>query len=68
MARNSEMLKKRNTEIERHYAELARKFPHYKNDYILRKVADKYFLSPRTIYAIISGERDKPLKIKKATD
>lgn len=54
--RTPDRLIKRNAKIEDRYNYLSRKYPHYRNEYIIKMVADEFFLSPRTIYAVLGGE------------
>jgi Uri superfamily endonuclease len=54
--RNKEQLKARNEKIRKHVATLFKKYPHWNYDYIMQKTAETFFLSKRTIEAIIKGE------------
>ena len=49
-------LNKRNAAIKMLYAELQIKHHQWRNDAIIKKVADTFFLAPRTIEAILRGE------------
>lgn len=51
-----ERLKERNKALRTYYEDTKNKYPMYKNDYLLQKVADKFFLSIRTVEAIIYYE------------
>jgi len=63
MTRHSERLEKRNIEIENLYVKLCKKYPFWKNDFVIEKLSDKYFISPRTIYGILSGEFNRNKKL-----
>jgi len=56
MPRTPYRLIERNKKIEDRYNHLSRKNPHYRNEYIVMMVANEFYLSTRTIYAILSGE------------
>ncbi len=47
---------KRNTQIRNYASTLFKKYPHWQYDFIIDKTANKYFLSFRTVQAIIKGE------------
>ncbi|TRX39074.1 hypothetical protein [Flavobacterium restrictum] len=51
-----ELLSKRNQEVRKFFYEMQKKHPKYKIDAIIQDVANKFFLSSRTIEAIISHE------------
>lgn len=57
MARNRELLRKRNQQIERYFVELTKSYPHWKLDYVIQKVAEKFFLSVPTIEYILSKNK-----------
>ena len=54
MARNSELIQKRNKDIEQSFAELTKKYPHWKIEYVIQRIAEKYYLKPSTVEAIIT--------------
>lgn len=43
----------RNQKIQEEYAKINKKYPHWKSEYIIERLADKYFLSKRTIEDIL---------------
>lgn len=46
-------IEKRNVKIKEEYLKLNKKYPHWKSEYIIEKLADRYFLSKRTIEDIL---------------
>ena len=56
MSSNRELLTERNKQIRSYANTLAERYPHWKYDYILEKTSKKFFLTPRTIEAIIKEE------------
>jgi hypothetical protein len=67
MARTPERLINRNKKIEERYTYLSKKNPHYRNEYVVGLVAEEFFLSARTIYAVLSGEYVRRWQTKQAT-
>ena len=57
MKKNSELFQRRNQQISREYAELDKQGD--KHNTIILKLSEKFFLQPRTIYAVVSGEYEK---------
>lgn len=51
-----ELLNKRNQEVRKCFYEMQDKNPKYKIDAVIQDVANKFFLSSRTIEAIINHE------------
>lgn len=49
-------LQKRNQTIRKDYRQLSEKHPQWRYDALIDDVADRYFLAPRTIKAILSRE------------
>lgn len=56
MARSKELIQKRNTRIKQRFNELTVKHPQWRYDAILQQLSDEYFISPRTVAAILNGE------------
>ncbi len=56
LMRSNNQFNKRNTQVRNYVKELFKKYPEWKYDSIMQKTADKYFLSPRTVQAIVKGE------------
>lgn len=56
-----ERLKKRNQAVMKTYAELDKKHPQWRYDAIIEKVADRFFLAPKTVDQIIRGDYEKHL-------
>ena len=59
MARNHELLKKRNIAIEKEYVRLCKKYQHYKEEYILRKLENKFYVMASTILIILSCKKNE---------
>jgi AraC-like DNA-binding protein len=57
MARNQERRKLRDEAVKSAYQKWAAK--HYRHDYCIERVAEQFYLSERTISAIVSGEYDR---------
>ena len=57
MKKDKRLFNKRNEQINKEYTELGKEG--FLHDATIEKLSEKYFLSPRTIYAIISGEYEK---------
>lgn len=55
--KDTRLFQKRNQQINKEYTELDQEG--YRHDNIVQKLSEKYFLKPRTIYAIVSGEYEK---------
>lgn len=51
-----ELLKERNKKVRECFYAMQKKYPKYKIEVIIQEVAQKFFLAPRTIEAIISHE------------
>ncbi|NSW46219.1 MAG: hypothetical protein HPY79_10445 [Bacteroidales bacterium] len=51
--KNPERLKKRNKDVEKYFNELQKKYPQWKYSAIVEKVAERFYLSPKTIEHII---------------
>ena len=47
---------RRNTDVRKYFEALQEKNPHWKTEYVINQVADKFYLSERTITAIITNE------------
>ena len=47
---------RRNEAVRAYVQKLTDTYPHWKYEYVLEKTAEKYFLSVRTIEAIVKGE------------
>lgn len=62
--RNQRMIEKRNAAVKKKYAALCKKYPHYKFYYILKMVADEFFITQRTVYSIIT-KKDNNERIDK---
>jgi len=56
MARKSELIQLRNTKIREEYKKLCHKYPQWRYDAIIDLVSATFFLTPRTITAIINQE------------
>lgn len=54
--RKKDKLKARNEKIRDFVNEMTIKYPHWNYDFILQRASDKFFLSSRTIEAIVKGE------------
>ena len=54
--RNKQLFKERNEEIRRYVSSLFKKYPHWRVDYVIEKAASRFYLSPRTVEAIMKGE------------
>jgi archaellum biogenesis protein FlaJ (TadC family) len=59
MARDTELLEKRNADIEKEYVRLSKKFPHYKDEYVFKMLEEKFYLTTVTILAILSGNNKR---------
>ena len=57
MKKNSELFQKRNEQISKEYLEHDQQGD--KHNTIIAKLSEKFFLQPRTIYAVVSGEYEK---------
>lgn len=68
MARTSTIIERRNRDLEAYYNNLCKKYPHWKNDFVIEKVAYKFYLTERTTYAILSGQYGAHRKPKKNTN
>jgi len=62
MKKDSQLLKKRNEKINQEYKEFDQQGNGH--DEIVSKLSERYFLMPRTIYAILCGESDRRLIAK----
>ena len=56
MARKSELIQLRNTKIREEYYKLYKKHPQWRNDAVIDLVSNTFFLTQRTITAIINQE------------
>jgi hypothetical protein len=56
MARNTQLLNLRNANIKKRYREITAKNPKWRNDAVIAEVAMQFFLSDRTITAILNNE------------
>jgi hypothetical protein len=56
MARNTELQVLKEQKIIERYQVLCKTLHQWKNDAIIKKVANEFYLSERTIYAVVSGE------------
>lgn len=54
--KRKELLKERNKKVRECFYATQKKYPKYKLEAIIQAVAQKFFLAPRTIEAIISYE------------
>ncbi len=59
MARNLKQQIRKEKSIEERYNAMCLQYPHWKEDYILQKIADDFFISKRTVYAVVSGEYER---------
>lgn len=50
-----ERIQKRNKAIEKRFNDLVKNNPKWRIDAVVKDVADEFFLSPNTVYAIING-------------
>lgn len=56
MARNSELIQLRNANVKKRYRELSEKNPKWRNDAVIEELVNIFFLSSRTITAILNNE------------
>ncbi|WP_372747065.1 hypothetical protein [Lutibacter sp.] len=56
MARNTHLIQLRNANIKKRYREIAAKNPKWRNDAVIDMVSEQFFLSARTITAILNNE------------
>ena len=56
MARSKELIQKRNSRIKQRFNELTAKHPQWRYDAILQQLSQEYFISPRTVAAILNEE------------
>lgn len=55
---------KRDDAVNREYYRLLCKYPNHKHSWIMRNLVEKFFLTERTITAILYGEYERNLKKK----
>ncbi|MBW6482843.1 MAG: hypothetical protein K0B10_07260 [Vicingaceae bacterium] len=60
--RNKTLINERNKQLEEDFNALSKNFPK-KPDVVYTLLRKKYFITNRTIDAILSGEYDKPKKV-----
>ncbi|MFL0171106.1 hypothetical protein [Tenacibaculum maritimum] len=56
MKRENKRLKVRNKDIRNRFNELSKKYQHWKYEALIEKLANEFYLSNRTIQAIINSE------------
>ena len=54
-----ERMKKRNKAVSEGYLKLTRKHPQWRHDAIVEKLAEQFFLAPKTIDQIIRGDYER---------
>lgn len=56
MARNSQLIQLRNANVKKRYREISTKNPKWRNDAVIEELVGIFFLSARTITAILNNE------------
>ncbi len=51
-----ERLIRRNNKVRSLFSELSNKYPKWRTDAVVDEVADRLFIAPRTVLAILKGE------------
>ncbi len=57
--RNKEKYQLKIKAIKRRYAEYSKKYKHWKNEYIVKKIAEEFFLSEITVYNILKKKENE---------
>ena len=55
--RKTELIQKRNKDIHTYYRSLLKRYPHWRHDYVIKRVADKFYLTERTIEHILFEQK-----------
>lgn len=56
MARNTLLIRKRNTTVRKRYGELCEKYPQWRDDAIREMLEKQFFITDRTVSAILNKE------------
>ncbi|WP_299673296.1 hypothetical protein [uncultured Tenacibaculum sp.] len=56
MARNNRLIQLRNRKVKQRFNQISLKFPHWKYDAVLENLSLEFFLSKRTLSAILNNE------------